>query len=113
MNAPPNEYKDVWIQLTWAKQVTASAPAISSIPGGTIQLLSQVDIGPTGEPPPAGANWWHSTYNIRIYPNPDFETIRIDGTIMVDEVVIDTICAPEPSALALLALGAVGLLRRR
>jgi hypothetical protein len=107
---PPNEYKDVWLQLTWAKQAFASAPIISSNPGGTIQLLSQVDIGPTGESPPAGANWWHSTYNLRIYPNPNFETIRIDGTVMVDQVVIDTICVPEPSTFVLLGMGAIGLL---
>jgi hypothetical protein len=110
---PPNEYKDIWIQLTWAQQVTTSEPILSSDPAGTVELLDQVDIGPTGEPAPAGANWWHSTFNIRIYPNPDFETIRIDGTVMVDQVVIDTICAPEPASLGLLALGGLALLRRR
>lgn len=108
-----NEYKDVWIQITWAKQAFMSAPILSSNPAGTVQLLTQVDIGPTGEPPPAGANWWHSTYTIRIYPNPNFETIRIDGTIMVDEVVIDTICIPEPAGLAVLACGALAFTLRR
>ncbi len=112
-NTPPNDYKDIWIQITWAKQAFVSTPILSSIPGGTIELISQVDIGPTNEPLPAGANWWHSTYNIRIYPNPTFETIRIDGTIMVDQVVIDTICVPEPAVIGLLALGSLTLLRRR
>jgi hypothetical protein len=112
-NPVQNDYKDIWIQITWAKQAFASTPILSSTPGGTLQLLHQVDIGPTGEPPPAGANWWHSSYNIRIYPNPNFETIRIDGTIMLDEVVIDTICVPEPSSLASLAMGLLILWRRR
>lgn len=108
-----NDYKDVWIQITWAKQAFVSEPVLSSTPGGAVSLLSQVDIGPTGEPPPAGANWWHSTYLIHIEPNPNFETIRIDGTIMVDEVVIDTICIPEPAGLGLLALGTLVLGWRR
>ncbi|MCC7147446.1 MAG: PEP-CTERM sorting domain-containing protein [Phycisphaeraceae bacterium] len=112
-NASPNEYKDIWIQLTWAKQAFMSAPVLSTIPGGTIEVIQQIDIGPTGEALPAGPNWWHTTYNVRIYPNPTFETIRIDGTIMVDQIVVDTICVPEPTALGLLTIGGLALLRRR
>ncbi len=103
------EYKDIWLQLTWAKQAYASVPIVSTLPQGSVELISEIDIGPTNEPPPAGANWWHSTYNIRIYPNPDFETIRIDGTIMVDQIVVDTICIPEPGSLAAMFAGLVGL----
>lgn len=112
-NASPNEYKDIWIQITWAKQAFLSTPILSSNPSGNVELIQQIDIGPTGEPLPAGANWWHTVYNIRIYPNPTSEMIRIDGTIMVDQVVIDTICVPEPAALGILALGALALIRRR
>lgn len=112
-NIPGGEYKDIWVQLTWAKQAFASVPVLSTTPGGTVELLSQIDIGPTNEPPPAGANWWHTTYNIRIYPNPAFETIRIDGTVMIDQVVIDTICIPEPASLGLLMIGGLLLVRRR
>jgi len=32
---------------------------------------------------------------------------------MVDQVVIDTICAPEPASLGLLLIGGAALLRRR
>lgn len=109
----PNPYKDIWIQLTWAKQAFMSMPTVSSLPAGTLELVREVPLGPTGEPPPAGAEWWHSTYKIRIYPNPAWEVVRIDGTIMVDQIVIDTICVPEPATMALLGLGSLVLLRRR
>ena len=50
---------------------------------------------------------------LNIEPNPAFEIVRIDGAVMVDEIVIDTICIPEPASLALLGLGGLALMRRR
>ncbi|MBI4580191.1 MAG: PEP-CTERM sorting domain-containing protein, partial [Planctomycetes bacterium] len=57
--------------------------------------------------------WIHSTYLIRLEPNPDFEIVLVSGSITVDQLVIDTICYPEPASLMLLGLGGTLLLRRR
>ena len=61
----------------------------------------------------------HDTYDIVLEPNPSHETIWITPyycQIYIDEIVVDTICVPEPSSLLLLTLGAGALsllLRRR
>lgn len=110
----PLPYKDIWVQITWAQQATGTMPLVWEKDSGiTATLENEVPLENTLEPPPAGATWMHSTYSIHIEPNPDFETVRIDGAIMVDELVIDTICAPEPTALALLALGSLVVVNRR
>ena len=57
--------------------------------------------------------WVHSTYLIHLEPNPAWEIVKIDGTLVVDEIVIDTICFPEPAAMGVLAVGGLALLRRR
>ncbi|MFQ3548696.1 MAG: PEP-CTERM sorting domain-containing protein, partial [Armatimonadota bacterium] len=110
-----NPYKDIWIQLTWAKQTVDSIPYISELlSGATGTLVGQhVVLGPTGYV----GDWYHSVYQIRIYPNPSFETIKIDGTIVVDQLVIDTICVPEPANILALVGGLAGIggfaIRRR
>ncbi len=50
-----------------------------------------------------------------IFPNPDWEQIQFflpQGTI-IEQIVIDTISAPEPATMSLLALGGLAILRRR
>ena len=51
----------------------------------------------------------HAVYDLVLEPNPGHETIWIQPRycqVYVDEIVIDTICIPEPATLALLGLGA-------
>ena len=80
-------YKYIWIQITWAPMLVDAEPAVSSIapPGAAVQAISTTREGP----------WVTSVYIIRLEPNPEFETILIEGDIYVDEIVIDTICTDE------------------
>ena len=58
----------------------------------------------------------HDTYSIILRPNPLLEEIdmfSIQCEIYVDEVVVDTICIPEPSMICLLSLGALIQLQKR
>ena len=115
-NRIQNDYKLIQIQLTWSTEFPVPVlPVfiIESDPTGELTLLDEqtVILGPTGVPG-AGSDWYHTTYLYEIVPNPDIETITISGTIMVDELVIDTICVPEPATLALLGIGGLMLIRR-
>ena len=116
-SSEPNPYKDIWVQLTWATQNQTpfgkEIPYVSeNITGIQGLLVNEISLGPTNvQPsPPLGDTWYESTYLIHIEPNPAQEVIKISGGIMLDEVVIDTICAPEPAVWAMLLMASGGLL---
>ncbi len=116
-NRIPNDYKLIQIQLTWSTEVPVPVSPvfiIESDPTGEVTILDAetIILGPTGVPG-AGPDWFHTTYLFEIVPNPNIETITISGTIMVDELVIDTICVPEPATLSLLGAGSLLLIRRK
>ena len=113
-DSPPENYKDIWVQLSWAPQTAGAEPTVFEtlfVANGS--PINQIIQEPTGEAPPADTNWFHTTYLIHLDSNPAWEIVRIEGDIMVDELVIDTICIPEPMTLSLLAVGALGLLAPR
>ncbi|MFQ3548697.1 MAG: PEP-CTERM sorting domain-containing protein [Armatimonadota bacterium] len=112
-----NPYKDIWIQLTWAQQTINVFPIVKETTTNILaELVQRTPLGPTGMGVGDGM-WYHDVYWIRMYPNPDFENILIDGAVMVDQLVIDTICVPEPASILALLGGVAGIggfaLRRR
>jgi hypothetical protein len=49
-------------------------------------------------------------------PNPDYETFELTGIlpgIVIDQIYVDTVSAPEPTTVGVLALGGLALIRRR
>ena len=106
---PPNDFKWVWLQLTWKPQELGAVPSVYDIepladPRYPVTLVDMKQLGD---------QWFHSTYEWRIYPNPVDEILKIEGSIFVDELVIDTWCIPEPTPLVLLVLGSLVFFRRR
>jgi hypothetical protein len=98
----PNPEKDIWVQLDWQPQAQGNRPTVWELDSQIQSTLLQENLLPN--------NWIHSTYQITLPYNPTHETVRVDGGIMVDELVIHTICVPEPSSVVLLAAGAFSLL---
>lgn len=106
----PNPEKRIWIQLTW--QPADNDPFLQGDPFVAVgpfdnMTMSRYDDGQ------AVTDRIHSTFDITISPNPLEEWIAIKGDILVDELVIDTICIPEPATICLLGLGTLTLLRRK
>jgi hypothetical protein len=100
----PNEYKEIWVDIgdAVATNVTVSATDESSTNFDYLVLPGQGD----------------AEFGVRIWPNPyvekiDFAISTVGAPTVLDYIHVDTICAPEPTTIALLGLGALSLLRRK
>jgi len=103
-----NDWKIMWIQLTWHESVENAEPALLNFDPAydTKEIVFE-----TTEPLCGG--WMVTIWEVVIEDNPPDESFRIQGDILVDQLVIDTWCMPEPATLALLGFGGLGVLLRR
>ncbi len=119
-NEEPNEYKRIFLQITSSKQptgvsTTGSGGATGGYTSGTFPTgRPDVQEG-TPAPPFPGSSWYTYNYGLTIRPNPESETITIEVPYctVIDQIVVDTECIPEPATMSLLVLGGIGVLVRR
>lgn len=114
-NPDPNLSKMIFWQMTSDKSPTptGSPPTATGVGPDTY--------GSTDHPAPhphidhGGGGWY--TYNglVEIQPNPEGEwlTFELVDSTNIEEIVIKTVCMPEPATLGLMALGGLGVLARR
>jgi len=110
---PENE-KWIWVQVTWRPQDEGEEPIFEGLEPAPVDppvIVEEIwlGVGQDGDP----LAWRETTYFWKLDWNPPDESFTISGTINIDELVIDTWCVPEPATLALVAIGAVALLRRK
>jgi hypothetical protein len=69
-----------------------------------------------------GDGWHTAAYDFEIHPNPDYEWITFGydenlvypggSPAVITQIVVDTICVPEPATMGLLGIGAIAMLIR-
>ncbi len=101
------EYKEVWLQVTYYEDSLIPAPSIDVMGADILPEETQIlEVEDTGL---LGGVWKLHKSVWRIYPNPGSEIVAVSSdsstTAMIDQVVIDTICVPEPMSFGLLLLG--------
>ena len=103
-----NPYKEIWLQITFAS-LEGIVPEIDTLPEqANLEVIDHHQI--------TGDAYYQATYKITIEPNPSYEEIYIqprDCDLYIDELVIDTICVPEPATIMLLGLAGLGIVRKR
>lgn len=107
----PLPYKEVWIQVTYFKDIN-DAPMVEVETGQYITGQSQVV-----EQVLTGGDWIVDQSVWLLEPNPPSERVTmtshpLNGSV-IDQIVIHTICIPEPTSLGLLCMGGLSLIRRR
>lgn len=111
----PRPLKDIYVQFTYFYNDPTGwdngRPIIDDvfIPEGVFNIGLVDEFQLEGD-------WWYSRWHIEIEPNVDFESLHViadDGysELIFDQIVVDTICIPEPAGMLL--LGFAGLFIRR
>jgi hypothetical protein len=100
--------KEMQVELIWeAASISAFIPDQPIIGVWADNFQKQL----TGEES-IGGNWKASLYKISIWPNPSAEQITINGDIRLDQIIVDTICIPEPATMALFVASALYAAKR-
>ena len=113
-----NMEKRMFIQITSTKvpsdvTVSGSDAAGGGYTSGTFSTGRPMS-GIPG-PAPFGGSWYVYNYGRTIRPNPESEkvVIKVPYCTVIDQIVVDTECVPEPATMSLLILGGIGALVRR
>ncbi|MFA5239877.1 MAG: PEP-CTERM sorting domain-containing protein [Phycisphaerae bacterium] len=125
-NFTGGDFKEVWVQVTYF-QMPDQYPFFNVYTEEENWYMTE--LVPKGSATDANG-WVTEAWSFQIYPNPEWETIMLsfstndDGGPMitstggtaypayVDQVVIDTMCVPEPATIAMLGFGSLILFRR-
>jgi hypothetical protein len=116
--------KEVWIELTFL--VTDLTHANTIVNDVDLQVYADDNkfdyLGSTEEPLGAsmyGEIWVRSAAMFSYFPQPGSEKVVLTGWmldgqhVILDQIDIDTRCVPEPTAMGLLGIGTIALIRRR
>jgi hypothetical protein len=111
-NPDPLAVKKIFWQVTSDKSPSPQGTGpTATAPDGTTSTSS-----PSPYPQIQHSGTWY-TYNglLELRPNPDGEWITFPflESTNIEEIVIKTICVPEPATLSLLAIGGLLLVRRK
>jgi len=111
-NKDENLYKDLFYQVTADGSISPTGDGPFTEPAGSSQPLPS---GYESAHQWPNSSWYTWTGYMRIVPNPEEETFTfyVVPCTNIGEIVIDTVCAPEPASVGLLLFGAAGLLVRR
>jgi len=111
-NSPtPNDWKLVYFQITYWPFDDSGVPVAPrdmwTSPPASQQIMTRSLLLSDG--------WTYESWEFWIPGNPSYETMTLntgEWDLYTDQIVIDTICIPEPASLLLLGLSTLVLRRR-